>query len=761
MSKQTTSQLEMFAESQLSKNSLSQLTNPKLINLLTAWAAKGALRQLDLALAKFIAEQDPAARPSVLLATALVSQRNSEGHVCISLAEVLHQPASYLAEEEFLVTTGLADLNLANQNALTVGDELAELLGSFSLENWLEELAVSKAVTQINSDTTLNNVDIETVTTPLVLVVNEHQQALVYLRRYWVYEQQIKQALAARLAQPLDIDLAAVEKTLTALFKPSEEQINKGFQPQIPDWQKLACALAARSSFSIITGGPGTGKTTTVVRLLVLLQTLQIQAGKPPLVIRLAAPTGKAAARLKESLTSSLEDINQPKVLADCKEHLPTEVTTLHRLLGSQPNTRHFRHNAANPIPADLVVIDEASMVDVEMLANLLTALSPSTRLVLLGDKDQLASVEAGSVLGDFCLTADKGNYTPATANWLAQATGQELPPKYINEAGTNLAQVTCQLRHSYRFDNYKGIGKLATAVNSGTASLQQLEAIFADYQMLAPANNQPAQFTQEAHLNLIQLKRTETTKQAAGASLAVGTYSSFVGSLPAAGATPLKQLIKQGYSHYLNLVVSQQPPTAQREALDKWALAIFAAHQQFQLLTATRKGTFGVEALNQLSQASLQEVAKFKPLFSTNSQWYNGRPILVTRNDYSLKLMNGDLGICLEWPAEASKTENLTGKKVLRVAFPDGKGGVRWVLPSRLQNVETVFAMTVHKSQGSEFTHTALVLPASDNPVLTKELLYTAITRSSQAFTLVCPNKQVLKNTLTKQVTRVSGLQA
>lgn len=709
---------------------------PELEEQLTRWVARGALRPLDLALTRFIQEQDANASDLVLLATALVSQGNSRGDICLDLQDLITRPTAQLTDDEFLLANNSSPLQPAIDlvsTSISAGEELAQRIQGISLNTWLTELAASQAVTQVNSNSTP-----ETVNTPLVLVTTS-ARSLLYLRRYWVYEQEINAALKQRLAQQLPIDMTAARQLLTSLF--ADNLANKQNLDFGLDWQQLACALAARASFSIITGGPGTGKTTTVVRLLALLQGLQLQAGLPPLTISLAAPTGKAAARLSESLEKSLNDSKQPEELTTYREHLPTQVSTLHRLLGSQAGTRHFRHTANNPLAADLVVVDEASMIDIEMLAHLLTALPAHTRLILLGDKDQLASVEAGSVLGDFCSTADAGNYTPATAAWLAAATGQELPPNFISKQGSALAQVTCKLRHSYRFSEFKGIGELATLVNSGTANLRQLEQIFIAYQA------EQQQFTKDANLQLIYLERPTSNSKTISLAPSAAWLDEYL--------APLKQLIKQGYHPYLELVTAA-PAKPTRAELDKWASDIFAAHKEFQLLTVVRKGMFGVEGLNQLSLAALKEVPSLKPLFATASQWFSGRPVLMTRNDYSLKLMNGDIGICLAVPADLA---NPTGKKVLRVAFPDGAGGVRWVLPSRLQGVETVFALTVHKSQGSEFTHTGLVLPSTDNPILTKELLYTGITRSSEAFTLVCPNRSVLAGALIKQVTRASGL--
>lgn len=693
-----------------------------LITQLESWAEKGALRLLDVALADFIQEQVADASEALLLATALLSERNGHGHVCLDLQEVLAQPELQLIEDE------QADLLTKETAELSIAEQLQTLVKNWTLESWVEQLLATAAVVDKRTASAVSNINADT--SPLVLAGNQ-EKPLLYLRRYWVYEEQIQSGIQARLTIQQDLPQAATRQLLDQLFADF-----KPFKNQPIDWQKIACALAARTGFGIITGGPGTGKTTTVVRLLALLQGLQIQADKAPLVIRLAAPTGKAAARLSESLAGSVAKVNLPASLAVCRETLPTEVSTLHRLLGSQAGTRHFRHHAGNPLPADLVVVDEASMVDVEMLARLLDALTPETRLVLLGDKDQLASVEAGSVLGDFCQNANSGNYTQATQAWLEETTGQKLPSEMLNEQGGLLAQATSMLRHSYRFDDFPGVGELANQVNSGKATPEQLETVFAKYP------REGGKISATANLELIKLAKPDykkpTTEQ----------------KDPLA---PLKNLVKKGYSGYLTTLIEKQPASDEREALDVWALAIFAAHQKFQLLTSVRRGAWGVEALNEMTLAALKQVDKFKNLLAGTQLWYSGRPVLVTRNDYSLKLMNGDIGICLEWPQAANSPTN---KKVLRVAFPDGKGGVRWVLPSRLQGVETVFAMTVHKSQGSEFTHTALVLPSADNPVLTKELLYTGITRSSQAFTLIYSDKNVLASALRKQVERVSGLQ-
>ncbi|WP_299311837.1 exodeoxyribonuclease V subunit alpha, partial [uncultured Halomonas sp.] len=465
-----------------------------LFALLDRWVARGWLRALDRAFAAFLAREVPDAPAPLLLAAALASHQLGRGHVCLDLERTLAEP----------------DLALSLPPE---GDSLEDppplpsaLLGELALTDWQAALAHPQIVGHGPGST------------PLVL-----DGTRLYLRRYWHHERSIQQHIATRLEssypgrspiyrangrstappgegapggrpalpgegadrRPAETSYAAETETLSAalaaLFPAS---------PQL-DWQKAACALAARSPFAVITGGPGTGKTTTVVKLLALLQTLALGEGRRPLRIRLAAPTGKAAARLNESIAGQVSglDLNalapllmtsgeakgtdplwEPNLLGDgsvsrLRSAIPTEVTTLHRLLGSRPDTRHFRHNARHPLPLDVLVVDEASMVDVEMMAALLDALPPRARLVLLGDKDQLASVEAGSVLGDLCARAEGGHYRPETADWLAAATGQALPVEMIDPAGAALDQAIAMLRVSHRFDAASGIGRLAEAV--------------------------------------------------------------------------------------------------------------------------------------------------------------------------------------------------------------------------------------------------------------------------------------------------------
>lgn len=650
-------------------------SHKNMLILLQLWVTTGWIRPLDHTFAAFLAEQKPHEHPALLLAAALTSYQLSHGHVCLDIAQALSSVESILSLT-----------NNYQQQPWYPKQVLAQL----QLDEWLHILQHSEVVT-LNSHQA-----------PLVL-----QKKRLYLWRYWHYEQQLISHINKRLATKLPLpDNLHVQ--LTELFKDNN---------QIPDWQKIACAIATRSAFSIITGGPGTGKTTTVIRLLSLLQTPAVQAGKP-LNIQLAAPTGKAAARLTESIGKQVASLN---LSAQVKAFIPTDVSTIHRLLGSRPDTRHFRHNKTNPLTLDILIIDEASMIDLELFAHLLEALPSQTRLILLGDKDQLASVEAGAVLGDLCRHAEIGLYSPETLEWLKHYVGEDLSLSNLS-VGDNiqnpLAQQTVMLRYSRRFSNNSGIGQLAAHVNQGQVKQARL--------LLNK---------QLPDIGYLSIKQPQDK-----------VFEQFILT---------GQLTEDGFAHYLS-VLKQQRPASQVLSYDpawkQWANHVLTAFNQFQLLAVIREGQWGVKVLNQMIAYNL-----FRHGYIDHFEgWYEGRPVIMTHNDYALGLMNGDIGITLAFPLE-----NAPEQTVLKVVFPynDGTSNFREILPSRLSSAETVYAMTVHKSQGSEFTHAALLLPDQLNPVLSKELLYTAITRAKQRFTLIESNTSVFNEAIKKQTIRLSGI--
>ena len=665
-----------------------------LITLLDQWVIRGWLRELDVALVRFLHEEVPDAPCVVLLAAALASHQLGRGHVCLDLRRTLEQPAETLAipPDRF------------HPPALPTIPQPDDVLSGWTLTTWCGELQRADLVDDGSGQA------------PLVLSGDR-----LYLRRYWHFEREVEHALESRMAHSHALAAAwpadRMRSALQQLFPPSGE-------PAM-DWQKIACAVAARSAFSVITGGPGTGKTTTVVRLLALLQHLALsQAPSRPLVIRLAAPTGKAAARLKQSIRRAIHQL--PSTLGDetsMAELIPSDVTTLHRLLGSRPDSRMFRHDARHPLTLDVLVIDEASMVDLDMMAATLQALPPRARLILLGDKDQLASVEAGSVLGELCQRASSGHYRPDIAQGLHDLTDQTIPLNLQDPHGRPLDQHIVMLRHSHRFDANSGIGQLAAAVNAG--DVRAIEQVLS-----------------EGHADLIEhhLPTLEDTRLD---DVVLGPRHDSEGP--------------QGLAGYLHIMRTERPElNADTSAWANWALQVLAAHGRFQLLCALRSGPYGVIGLNRRLESILQRHRWIDP----SEPWYAGRPVIVTRNDYVLGLMNGDIGITLPCPSRRRDTGELQWS--LRVAFPthDDANPIHWVLPSRLSSVDTVYALTVHKSQGSEFEHCALLLPPERSSVITRELIYTAITRGKSWVTLISTgHRRLLQEASLHRIQRSGGL--
>ena len=607
---------------------------------------------LDRAFADFLQAQAPSSDPRHHWLAALTSYQMGRGHACLDLQALQDQAAALLGWSAAQAQILPADLSAAAAS-------LPWRVGEGS---------------------------------PLVLAGDTPSQRL-YLRRAYQAEQDVMHALRARLAQPL-LETSAWVVHLDALF-PSDAQKHG----QI-DWQKVACALAVRSSLTLITGGPGTGKTTTVVRLLALLTAQSRLAQTPlqkPLRIRLAAPTGKAASRLGESIQSAIAHL-PPALQMDP----PAAPETLHRLLQFTPDAPL---RDVPELACDVVVVDEASMIDLEMMARLLAAVPLSARLILLGDKDQLASVEAGAVMAQLCEGADLGGYTANTLDWIQAHTGQDVR-QYASSStspGSSLAQHTVMLRHSRRFAADSGIGQWAQEVNAGDARavnmlLSKCPSAQTDQDPLFPPD-----------VDLLSVQRMPHTDVAV--------------------------TVKQGWSHWLEMLRPLRMPQAM--CSDAQALQLIESFADFQVLCALRSGPWGVENLNLCISRWLGWGAEL---------WYSGRPVMVTRNDPNLKLMNGDVGLCLP-------TAN-----GLRVAFVQA-GHIRWVLPTRLDAVETVWAMTVHKSQGSEFSHVMLVVPDMPSPVLTRELMYTGITRAKKRLTLVLASQSVLLQATAARVMRSGGL--
>ena len=475
-------------------------------------------------------------------------------------------------------------------------------------------------------------------TSPLVL-----EDKRLYLRRAWAAEQDIRarlMALQQSRAAPPDLT-----QQLDHLF---------GLDPH--DGQRLACAHAAQNALTLITGGPGTGKTTTVVKLLRLLQS----GTATPLRTLLAAPTGKAAARLGQAMAQARSTLSDSD--AAC---LPSTAHTLHKLL-------YPSHGTAPVLQADVIVVDEASMIDLELMARLLKAVPDQARLVLLGDKDQLASVEAGAVMSQLC-----------QAPWLQAHT--------------------LVLTRSHRFDPDQGIGAWAKACNAGDS--KGLQALW------------------QAAPEVCWSQENAVTKLSSANS----------------NSTDILQAVAAAWSPWRKLLAPlQQGQTCD----DAQALALLHSFVCIGVLCGLREGPWGVNHFNQ----QLQQALGF-----AHTDWFIGRPVMARRNDYALGLMNGDLGMCLP--------VRVDGDTRLRVAFPDGQGGVRWLVPSRLGAIDTVFAMTVHQSQGSEFEKVLLILPDVDTALLTRELVYTGVTRARQGLCVWAPAPSLLLQAVVHPVVRSGGL--
>ncbi len=498
--------------------------------------------------------------------------------------------------------------------------------------------------------------------TPLIL--DAHR---LYLYRYFYYEQQLATQIRSRSRLEChDVNPALLEEGLSRLF------------PSSMSTQKIAAKTAVQRHFCIISGGPGSGKTSTVVNILTLLL-----EQNPNLTIALAAPTGKAKVRLQEAIKQSLDGLN---CATSIKKVMPQDAHTIKSLLGSKLNSRlkffslektlaskpYFRHHAGNLLPYNVVVVDEASMVDLALMTKLAQAIPKSARWILLGDKDQLASVEAGTVLGDICEASLSEN----------SQENQENAP--------TLQENIVLLDKSYRFSENSGIWKLAQAVKQG----QSEKAL-----RILKSENYP-------DVNWHHLDPSE--------------------GLPRA-------LIEQIVIRFTRCLEEKSPEK------------VLQHFEQLRVLCATRRGPYGVGAINRQIEGELNK----KGLIRTKNRWYHGQPIMITRNDYTLKLFNGDIGIILRNP---------DNRNDLQAFFPSVEGEIRLFWPNRLPEHETVYAMTIHKSQGSEFDNVLILLPQQFSTLLTRELIYTGITRAKQVIH-IWGNEQVLSMAVSKKISRTSGL--
>jgi len=486
----------------------------------------------------------------------------------------------------------------------------------------------------------------------------------LYLYRYWAAEQRIAADLQKRAARRLQPDHGQAAGLLGQLFAGQRHHL---------DLQQLAVAMAQLSGLLILSGGPGTGKTWTAARILRLAQAL----ADAPLRIALAAPTGKAAARLDESIRASASIID----LAGLPE-LP-EAATLHRLLGYRPDNDSFRHNRTTPLALDILLVDEASMIDLILMDNLLAALPDSCRLILLGDHHQLASVEAGSLFGDLCRAGGR-DYSAPLAGRLQQLTGDPVP--VADHPPSPIGDLVVQLEQSYRFTSHSPIGRLASAINR---------------------NN----------------------RQTLTATLTDGSDDLIIHD-PADG---------DGESWLRRQILAGYDPLCKARSIDE----AFAAFASFRILCALRKGRFGVAGMNALCREIL---VRTEPL-ARQDDLTQGQPIIIRRNHYQLGLFNGDTGIL--WPDARGR---------IMAWFKGSDNHIHAIAPGQLPAYEPAWAITVHKAQGSEFDRVLLVLPGTDSRVLSRELLYTAVTRAKKELALFA-DRELLATAMARPMQRFSGL--
>lgn len=599
-------------------------------------SGKETFSDLDRHFASFITGLSGTESEELMLAALIVSSRTAKGDICVNIHKI--------AEKKLADVFGDADESV--------------VFPKYNI--WLESLRKSRVVGCPGDYR------------PLIL----DNAGRLYLYRYWEYEQLLAKNITARITgPPVTVDFALLRDGLERLF-PKDHALRT-------DWQRVAACAAAAERFLVISGGPGTGKTSTVIKILALLLEQALAKGQGH-SIALAAPTGKAAARLKESIALSLQKLN---CSAEIKELIPTETFTIHRLLGTREGSPYFRYNEDNQLTRNIVVVDESSMADLALLSKLMQAVPASSHLILLGDRDQLASVESGAVLGDICDTGNNHHHSECFAETVKSSADEQIESSNQEPL---IADSLVILNKNYRFGSDSGIGAVSYAVKTGSAD------------------------------TVLQILKTETFDDI--------SFTEFADARQLSSA--LASHVIKGYKPYLKEIDHAE------------AFRLFSG---FTILCALRHGPWGVEAVNN----AVEQILKNEGLINPVSRWYCGRPVMVTRNDYGIQLFNGDVGIVLPDSAETSQ---------MRVCFPSVEGSFRKVLPLQLPEHENAYALTVHKSQGSEFDVVLVLLPERESPVLSRELLYTAITRARKKVE-VWGTEKILRFMINNPTRRTSGL--
>ena len=507
---------------------------------------------------------------------------------------------------------------------------------------------------------------------PLVL----DSRCRLYLHRYWKYENCLATHLRERAQKKLIIpegkDLGGLLRRYFPLLMGEEM-----------DWQGLAAFTSATKKLCVISGGPGTGKTTTVCKIISFALEL---CEKKDVKIALAAPTGKAAARLEEAMKFHRNSLPASE---EIKARIPVEASTIHRLLGYRQGSPYFIHNKENPLSVDMVVVDEASMVDLPLMAKLFDAIPEDVPIILLGDKDQLASVEAGAVMGDICSDEMVRGFSKTYAETFERTVGKSPITLQAQQCPEGLQDCVVELTKNYRFGPESGIGHLARAIKEG-----DVDAVM--------------NILQDSHYHDVQWHLLPHSRLLTSA---------------------LRAPVLEGYG-----------PVCKAKDMPRR----FEVFDRFRILCAIRQGPYGVVGLNRL----VERILGGSGLVSPGVDLYPGLPLLITRNDYSLGIYNGDVGIVA--PAEEDRG--------VVVCFRNLDGSFKEIHPSRLPDFEIAYAMSIHKSQGSEFDEVMIILPDTDVPILTRELIYTAVTRARKKVSLWA-KPDILQIAISRRIRRHSGL--
>ncbi len=616
------------------------------VSVVAPFEDAGLLRPADRHIASTLARLLGESSPSVILAVALASRAPRHGHVAVDLVNV--------------ATTAVAEAMI---------DPFGQLEGQLDWpepDRWIAEVSASPLVSVVAHPRIQPNPD-----APLVL-----SGSLLYLQKYWVYEREVARQLRRRSEYVITTEVADRGLGIAAELLTGEGSVE----------QLRAVRAGLSRGLTVIVGGPGTGKTTTVAALVAEIVNRSVH--NHTVSVALAAPTGKAAARLGEAFAAAAAAL--PLDLGARLQQV--EASTIHRLLGASPQSPTvFRYHQGRPLPHDLVIVDEASMISMPLMARLLDAVRLDARCVIVGDSGQLASVEAGSVLADIAASTD-------------ESSPDESSP---DESSPAVDQYVVRLRHSRRFPDGSPVGLLARAINSGDADAA-LEVL-----------RDPG--ASQAHIGGVTWIETSAT------------------------AYPISDHVTRAMMRELWLPNLKKVRSAAEAGDGSGALD---AMMKMQVLCGHRRGPFGVSQWNQLAE---QWSCPAAPSASHGSglanQWYPGKVVMVTANNNQLGLFNGDLGVVIRDQGHT------------RIAF-DGPDGIRLIAPSRLESIEPASAMTIHKSQGSEFDHVVVVLPPAESRLATRELLYTGVTRARNHMALV-GSQAALRVAINTRVSRASGLRS